>query len=421
MQQRRCLRQATQLLLDNRKFDIEFHGYLSNHVKHALIALDRIEASEERVLEYFDEYTKETPYGLKLHPVSKPWESVKPVSSKEWKSLDLLGKKVKWQEQTLFMHQELVSRFDHNIDLLVQEYAPDVVSSVAGGLTHGIIHLGWAIDAQNEWMVCEGLAYMSFGFVAADPKKFLPRFYPMDSEPDCMQSLLRVAREFENNSLQESWIENAKNAYKDDETFHPELSGSGTQHTVAMVLDKVHPVATNLPSWLNDKDLVLVWKDLYQTAVWLFLATVDQDKNGNFLVLHLISSLWGLEFVCKTMDGGFGSRSGDLSDSLTRKALQHYYVSLISILGASSNGFPKSETLQKVLGNYPASFKSSCQDVDWTEIQKLAAKETEEHNIKLVYVCKELWKRYDQWNGFAQAAHFFVQTPNISAKHIFKG
>lgn len=39
--------------------------------------------------------------------------------------------------------------------------------------------------------------------------------------------------------------------------------------------------------------------------------------------------------------------------------------------------------------------------------------EVEEHNIKLVYVMRELWKRYGYWVGFAEAAQAFTLTPNV--------
>ena len=39
--------------------------------------------------------------------------------------------------------------------------------------------------------------------------------------------------------------------------------------------------------------------------------------------------------------------------------------------------------------------------------------ETEEHNIKLVYIMRELSNRYGGWSGFAEAAMAFTLTPNI--------
>jgi len=39
--------------LSDRNYDIEFNGYLSNHSKHGIIALHRLNASDERIQEWW--------------------------------------------------------------------------------------------------------------------------------------------------------------------------------------------------------------------------------------------------------------------------------------------------------------------------------------------------------------------------------
>jgi len=58
-------------LLADERYHIEFNGYLSNHVKHALIALAGLGAPADRIQEYWDQYTSETPYGLQLQRAEK--------------------------------------------------------------------------------------------------------------------------------------------------------------------------------------------------------------------------------------------------------------------------------------------------------------------------------------------------------------
>eukprot|EP00951_Prasinocladus_malaysianus_P049348 scaffold668724_cov59-Prasinocladus_malaysianus.AAC.1 len=55
-------------LLSDDQYHIEFNGYLTNHAKHAIVALHGLDATPKRVQEYWDEYTAVTPYGLKLEP-----------------------------------------------------------------------------------------------------------------------------------------------------------------------------------------------------------------------------------------------------------------------------------------------------------------------------------------------------------------
>jgi hypothetical protein len=61
--------------------------------------------------------------------------------------------------------------------------------------------------------------------------------------------------------------------------------------------------ALELPNWLDEISIVSLWENMYRASVWLFLSTRDKiDGHGNFLVLHLMTSLWGLEQVCQVLE-----------------------------------------------------------------------------------------------------------------------
>merc|ERR1712232_256516 len=126
------------------------------------------------------------------------------------------------------------------------------------------------------------------------------------------ESLARIAELFESKNLGETWIAQVKAKY--DESFHPELVPAGFQWHLAKVLNEPHTVATDLPTWLIEDDLDTIWESLYTTTLWLYLATRNDKNNGNFLVLHLITSLWGLEQVSRVLD-----------QDTTREALGHFY------------------------------------------------------------------------------------------------
>jgi hypothetical protein len=83
---------------------------------------------------------------------------------------------------------------------------------------------------------------------------------------------------------------------------------------------------------------------------------------------------------------------------------------LVCLLAASATGFPSATVLDKANKEYPT---SATESPDWGPIEARGMAEEEEHNIKLVYVCRELWKRYGQWKGFSDAAQTFTLTPNI--------
>jgi hypothetical protein len=266
-------RPVARSLLANDAYDIEFNGYLTNHVKHAIVALERLEAPETRVQEYWDTYTTLTPYSLPLHTVETAWKDVKPATIDQWKAWK--GKKIHWQEQVAFLNQELEARQGDTHQLVV-DYAPDILSGMAGALTHTIIHLGWAIDAQSPWMTTEGLAYLNFAHVGIDDDKLV---WDVHEEEDPVDSFWRVATTWQEQNLQKMWIEVAKASY--DQSFRPELVPAGFQWEVAKVLDRPHAAAVELPTWIMQRSVSHIWESLYRTTVYLYLATRDSEGNGN--------------------------------------------------------------------------------------------------------------------------------------------
>ena len=285
------------------------------------------------------------------------------------------------------MNQELEIR-GGDTNRLIADYAPAIVPGMAGALTHAIIHLGWAIDAASPWMITEGLAYLNFAYIGLDVSNLR---FDVHNESDPMESLVRVAKLYKELELETKWIKRVKAEY--DESFHPELVPAGFQWHLAKVLNEPHAVATELPTWINSMPIGDLWKALYQATVYLYLATRDSEGNGNFVVLHLITSLWGLESTLTIY----------ANEEQTRQALGLFYASLICVLSTASAGFPEASKLAHAQSDF-ALCKTDAVNFDWNNIVSDGISETEEHNIKLVYVMKELWIRYHRWSGFSEAA-----------------
>ena len=72
-------------MLGDKSFHIEFHGYLSNHAKHAVIALNGLGAPAEDIAAYVEEYARTT-YGFGLEP---PTQSDIQLTEENWR--DFLG------------------------------------------------------------------------------------------------------------------------------------------------------------------------------------------------------------------------------------------------------------------------------------------------------------------------------------------
>jgi hypothetical protein len=398
---------AFQQLLSNRAFDIEFNGYLSNHAKHAIIALERLNAPESRVQGYWDFYTRLTPYNLSLHRVTEPYDQVPPCTLEEWTSLR--GKKLQFWNMCKFLDIELNERFHGSVEQLVKTYAPDTLSGLAGALTHGIIHLGWALDAydgKHPWMVIEGLAYINFSYLSLHPETFE---HSAIQETCPAESLRRMAIVWQQDNLADTWIAAAKKNYDENSGFHEELIPAGFQWELSKVLDQPHEIMTKLPTWLDAMSIDELTEELYKTSVLAYLVTRDEsDGHGNFLVLHLITSLWGLEQVLSVID----------DEKISRDALKCYYAAMVGLLSTSASGIPSVEAIDDVLATFGSSFDSNdriqdLEEIEWSAIVARAIPEEEEHNIKLVYVTRELWRRYNHWTGFREAASAFTLTPNI--------
>jgi len=405
-----------QRLLSNNAYDIEFNGFLTNHVKHAIIALDKLQAPSSRVQEYWDTYTAVTPYDISIHPISTPWPQVIPATSKqfhEWK-----GQKQYFQEQVAFLQSELHGpTHNGNIDSLVQTYVPNLINGMVGALTHTIIHLGWGIDAQSSYMTIEGIAYLNFAHVGFNNNQLIwpstsstttttttPPTPTMTTINPVMESFMNVADIWYRDELQTTWIEDSKSSF-DPQTFHPELVPAGFQWEVSKVIAKPHPVATTIPSWVMTLPLDDVWEYLWRAITYIFLTTRDPNtKHSNFVVLHLLSSLWGLQQTLNIIK----------DETTTRNAIGHYYANVVVLLSASSKGFPTKQQLMEIQSEFPSERVDSS-DLDWTSTVTAGIAEEEEHNIKLVYVCRELWNKYGYWTGFSEAAKSFTVTPIISS------
>jgi hypothetical protein len=386
-----ALQPITHTLLKNRSFDIEFMGFLSNHAKHALIALNGLEAPASRVEAYWNEYTTLTPYDLQLHPC-KDWDQAEPAKEEDleqWR-----GQKVHWQNQVLFFQEQMAEK---STDDLVRKYVPDLLPGMTGALTHALIHLGWALDANSEWMILEGLAYLNFASVPIDETRLEANVH---NEATPLDSFERVAQSWQVADLQTTWVNRVKAAY--DESFHSELVQAGFQWHVAKLVHEPHAISTELPTWLEELDLPKLWEVMYRDICYLFLATRDEQGHGNFVVLHLLTSLWALENICDRLD-----------ESTTRRALGFYYSMTITLLSAGSSGFPSPNLLKQIREDYPDTARDEA-SLDWTTTVNKGIAQEEEHNIKLVYVMRELWMRYGHWQGYSVAATSFTLTPDVS-------
>jgi len=383
-------------LLSDRTYHIEFNGGLSNHDKHAVIALNGIGASTERIKSYYESYAVLTPYGYPLEP---PKASKHAINRENWKFY--LGKRTSFSSYCEFFDQ---AEKELGMEEMLRRYLPVVVPGWVGVLTHATIHLGWALDVNHRWMIIEGLAYMVFSYISCNPLKQHAAVQDASAEKTVFDSLLRVASGGrEGLDALKNWTRKilAQDEYSVANGFHPELARLELQHKIATILAEGHSLIEARPGWMEAPDLCSVWYELYYTVTVLYMS-----RPGDFLILHLITSLYGMEQIAMRV-----------TPEEQRVAVQCFWKGMLAILLAY-NEIPSKTELQALDAKYRNAVDldgKPDEGPDWGEIAAQAALEAEEHNPKLVYVQQRIWKRYSYRSIFRAAAAKFTATPKLPA------
>jgi hypothetical protein len=382
-------------LLNDQSYHIEFNGFLTNHAKQGIIALKGLEASSQRIKEYYDHYVNYTTYGFGLEP-SRTSEHV--ITQDNWQVY--FGKHCSFTSYCQFFDQK---GKELGMERLLEEYVPSLLPGCVGSLMHGTIHLGWALDSGNRWMIIEGLAYMAFSYVSCQPEKTFSSTLGSNADKSVLDSLLHIAETWETDCKALTDWRNAtltNEKYSASSGFHPELSITGFQSDIAKVLTEGHPLIHTTPAWIQNLDMATIWKELYEGITLFYLA-----KPGDFLVLHLITSLHGMEQIANR-----------LPVHQQKHAIKCYWTAMLGVV-FSDDEVPTRATLEALHTKYKDTVDH---DGDlregeiWRNIIDRAIIEEEEHNPKLVYVQRLLWRRFGHRTLFRIAAGNFTTTPEVS-------
>jgi hypothetical protein len=144
---------------------------------------------------------------------------------------------------------------------------------------------------------------------------------------------------------------------------------------------------------------VLFRSGLYEAVTLLFMT-----KPGDFLILHLITSLYAMEQIANW-----------LPIDQQKRALKCYWTAMLGII-FSRGDVPTRATLEALHSKYQDAVDhegSSMEGQEWEHIVGRALIEDEEHNPKLVYVQRWLWTRFGRRSIFRIAAGHFTTTPEV--------
>lgn len=382
-------RAAVSALLDDRSYDIEFNGHLTNHAKHAVVALAGLGVTAPRVATYYEKYTKLTSYG---HPVEPARPAPFTLTEENWR--DRCGRREGWGAYCdLFDH---LTRRD-GVNAVLQRFVPELLAGWVGALTHPVIHLGLGIEVWHRRMVVEGLAYLAFAYQGCHPERAHPSS-PRAKNLSSLDSLLKLAGEWHANELPlREWVEGVVDDVSLDVSLslHPELLRSGLQRRFVKVCAVGHPLFYELPAWVEHPPPG-IWEELFYMATLLYVA-----DPGNFVRLHYLTSLHAMRAIAASLPGR------DLP-----WVLRCYWVGLCGMLFAQRD-LPTAEhlaELNRVHGNVIDRLGEWSSGPSWPELVERALADPEEHNAKLVYVMHAEWRRTGR-AVFRHAASQFTATP----------
>ena len=381
-------------MLDDQSFHIEFNGFLSNHAKHAVIALNGLGASAQDIEEYRDEYARTT-YGVGLEP---PKESNVDITEDNWR--DFLGKHEQFTSLCRFFEERVENL---GLEQTLQVYVPELLPGCVGSLLHGTIHLGWALDAGHKRMTIEGLAYLAFSYVSCYPERTFPESETLAGDRTVLESLLRIAGEWDSpKQTLLTWVDDTVNSKRLSVAagFQPMLEHTGAQLHIARVLAEGHPLIHATPTWTDSSELGFVWEQLYYGVMLLYLS-----EPGDFVLLHLITSLHAVEQIAR-----------HLPAEQQALAIKCYWTAMLGVL-FSLKAFPTKETLEDLHSHYANAIDAAGSPAiveDWERNTERALQDREEHNPKLVYVLRKLWSRFGHRSIFRAAAGHFTVTPVVT-------
>ena len=373
-------------LLSDRTYHIEFNGHLTNHAKHAVVALTRLGADPEAIKKYYNNYAHETAYGYGLEP---PRSSKLTISKGNWR--DFIGQRSHFASYCDFFDEQAQIS---GLDSILREYLPELLPGWVGAFTHATIHLGWALDIDSRWMVIEGLAYMAFAYVDCHPER--AKACRGAAGENAVDSLINIVDQWERQRISE-WIENFLRQPTEPGGIHPELQRSGLQFRIARVLSAGHPLIYQLPAWSLEAEPS--WQELYYLVTLLYLS-----RPGDFVILHLITSLHAMEQIAAVVP-----------PDLRANVAQYFWIGMLGVIFAERLLVKRSklEALHKLFHSSVDDVTARHFDEDWANIVGRAIEEEEEHNPKLVYVLKRLWERSGGRTIYRTAAAQFTATPDL--------
>ncbi len=390
-----------------RQWDIEYGGYLSNHLTHNWVVMSAAGAPEAKLQWWEDLYTNK----LEEKPAREEGDLDPPrtlpadhavITRENWRD-HFQTTRIGFPAYRNFFDARIA---DSGISATLREYLPALLPGLAGAALHPLIHTGWGVEAGSSEMTADGLAYMATAFQPlATGDRHSPPDPPWSPEaagpvaaalaflPDAQErGLSRIAQEA---SQTEAYMR------LDRGRFQPRLIAfDDPALPLGAALNAAGPVG--LPP--ETEPLTAAIEEM--TAL---IAAALRGSGNEFFVLHGLTSLHAALVLVP-----------HLEPRDQRAALAHWWrAAMATVVAQDFPGLAETADLLKTWrtgrnGGQSVPYRPTDADKDWwRQVLGEAFVSLDEHTPKAVYV---LW-RWTEWEAFSGAtAALFAN----AAEHLVK-
>ncbi|ELT92798.1 hypothetical protein CAPTEDRAFT_214401 [Capitella teleta] len=344
-----------QILAENStsKFFIEYGGFLSNHMPHALIALHRLGADQTRVQKFIKWYEPKLDK-KELYPEEDALATGENPD-------ELVGKRRRFYALLNHYQDALQSKYDGNLSKLVASEFPKLSLGLAGSALHGLIHCGYGLSADNSRLTLEGLSYLHHSYMPLTVSDHAPKLDALgQGSMDILDvvEMLRCDEELYNSMVVDSQAESA--LVRSHGYFQPRVAALLVNHG-----DRLAEYVQQIK--FSPDEHAFRW--LVDCALVVYL--IAENKN-DFFLLHGVTGAWSLLNISSHLDGVSRSDS-----------LRTYLAVLLAAYLAEDRPklcLDRLNTDEKI-------------GMSWRQIvDKALATEYDEHVYKLVQVCWDMDK-----------------------------